>query len=222
MIPRYRVAALGFSLLLALVGSPAAFADSIYDVTIGTSSLAGSGATLAFDLTSGGSLANTASISSFSSDALLGSNGPNSGSATGALPGVVSLDTKTYFFNEYLQGLTLGNSMSFQLDVTTNAPTGGALPDTLAFFILDPTASYSLPTTSDPTGANSLFTLQIDGSPSGVVGNYGGTPSGVDVTLTSVSVPEPGTLGLMAIGLLGAIGIALRRNRGSSTLDRGV
>lgn len=213
MRPHTRVLAAKFGLLLALSGSQAALADSIYAVTVDTASLSGTGATLAFDLTSGGTSSNDVSISAFTTDGSLGANGPNSGSVSGALLGAVTLAASpSSFFNEYLQGTALGSTISFQLDATTNRPTGIGLPDTFALFVLDPTATYSLPTTSDPTGADSLFTLQIDGSSGGIVSNYG-AGSGVGVTLTTV--PEPGTLGLMALGLLGAIRAATYKKRRS-------
>jgi hypothetical protein len=141
---------------------------SNYDVTIDTSALSATDSTLAFDFVSGGAFANKITIADFSTNGTLGANGPNSGSVTGAFPGTVTLSDAS-FFNEYLQSTTLGSKISFQLNATANGPTSGSLPDTFSFFLLDPTAGHSLLTTSDPAGADSLFSLQIDGSPLGIV-----------------------------------------------------
>jgi len=187
--------------LLVLSVRESALADSIYDVTIDTSSLSGQDATLAFDfIAGGGTQSNTITISDFTTDGTLGTNGPNSGSVTGSLPGTVTLSNAS-FFNEFLQGIDLDTSVAFTLDATTNAPTDSSLPDTFSFFVLDPTASYSLLNTTDPTGADSLFTLQIDGSAGGVTGIY-----------TPTSVPEPEELGLWLTALLG-VGLAMRLRR---------
>lgn len=176
---------------------------SDYDVTINTSSLSGDASTLAFDFIAGGAFSNTVTLSDFSTNGTLGASGTNSGSVTGALPGTVTLSDAS-FFNEFLQRMTLGSTISFQLDATTKGPTAGALPDTFSFFILNPAASSSLLTTTDPTGANSLFSLQIDGSASGIVGNYSSEPPVSATLVTSTSVPEPNTWGLLLLGLLGA------------------
>ena len=132
-----------------------------------------------------------------------------------ALPGAVTLNTLggTSFFNEDLQGLNLGSTISFQLDATTNGPSAGA-PDAFSFFILSSAATTSLLTTTDPTGGNSLFGLQIDGSPGGLVDSYTSSPS-IPVTLVPVSstpVPEPTTFALLLFGLLG-LSVAASRKR---------
>jgi hypothetical protein len=198
--------------LLVLSVHASALADAIYDVTMDTSSLSGQDATLAFDfIAGGGTQSNTITISDFTTDGTLGTNGPNSGSVTGSLPGTVTLSNAS-FFNEFLQGIDLGTSVAFTLDATTNKPTDSSLPDTFSFFVLDPTASYSLLNTTDPTGADSLFTLQIDGSTGGVTGIYSSDPALRVKLETPTSVPEPEELGLWLTALLG-VGLAMRLPR---------
>lgn len=183
-------------------------AQSDYDVTINTSSLSGTGATLTFDfIAGGGTQSNIVSISDFSTNGTLVSGGVNSGSVTGSLPGIATLSNAS-FFNELQQGINLGSTITFQLDATRNAPTNDSLPDTFSFFILDRTASSSLVSTTDPTGASSLFTLQIDSSPGGILGVYTSTPS-VPVTVTA-AVPEPATPALFLAGLLGIASFVVR------------
>ena len=179
---------------------------SDYDITINTASLNGTDASLAFDLVSGGSFGNSATISDFVTNGIPTVNGPNSGAVFGALPGTVTLSDSS-FFNEYLEGITLGSTVSFQLDVTSHAPTGGALPDTFSLFVLDSSAASSLLTTTDPSGADALVSIQINGSASGILGVYTATP-GVMATVTpaqpSTGVPEPDVLTLMILGVSAA------------------
>jgi hypothetical protein len=164
-----------------------ALADSDYDVTLNTAGLAGSGATPTFDFISGGGTqSNSVSILDFSTNGALVFGGVNSGSVSGTLPGTATLSNAS-FFNELQQGITLGSTISFQVDLTTNAPSVGSLPDTFSLFLLDPTASYSLTNTADPTGSDSLLTVQVDGSQSGILGAYNGSGPSVPVTVTSVS-----------------------------------
>ncbi len=166
------------------VGSPAR-AQTDYDVAINTSSLTGTGTTFTADfIAGGGTQSNSVTISNFSTDGTLVPGGVNSGSVSGSLPGTATLTNGT-FFNELQQGITLGSTISFELDLTANAPSSGTLPDTFSVFLLDPTASTSLTNTSDPTGSDSLLTVQVDGSPSGILGVFSGFAPDIGVTVTS-------------------------------------
>src|SRR5437763_15415084 len=120
-------------------------------ITIDTSLLAGVSTDLAFDLTNGGLPANTVTISGFASNGTLGA-ASSSGDVTGALPGVVTIGD-TGFFNEYLQNITLGSSLTFSFDTTGNPAAPGSFPDGFALFFLDPITGLPLFATSDVTGA---------------------------------------------------------------------
>jgi hypothetical protein len=116
----------------------------LYDVTLNTSALSGITGALTFDFI----------------DGMLGAT-----SSTGAVTGTVATGlgmTDASFFNEPQQVMTLGTSISFELDATTNLPAPGSLPDTFSLFLLDPSGTSSLVSTSDPTGADSLLTFQIN------------------------------------------------------------
>jgi hypothetical protein len=185
----------------AWLASASAFADSVYSVDVDTSSLSGTSAQLAFDLIYGGGPSNTVTISDFSTDGTLGTVFPT-GLVSGTLPGTVTLtDSSSSFFNEYLTDLTLGNTFSFTLDATTNGPDSSSVPDALSVFLLDPTSGLPLFTTSDPTGSDSLFTLNIDGIYGGDLGVYTATVAATPGSVSSSPVPEPHDSILLAGGL---------------------
>jgi hypothetical protein len=195
--------------ILAAALAQSASADTLYQVTVDTTSLAGTAATLAFDFTDGGPPSNQITISNLASDGTLGGSA-TTGSVSGSSPGSFTLHD-TVFFSELVQGVTLGKQLTFELDATTNGPSAGSLSDTLSFFILDGSgvsnsaSALSLITTTDPTQANSLFTLQIDGSTSADVSIFSASPT-VPVTFGPVTgpvtgVPEPDSLPLLALAL---------------------
>jgi hypothetical protein len=127
--------------------------------------------------------------------------------------------TDASFFNEQQQVLTLGTSVSFELDATTNLPAPGSLPDTFSLFLLDPTGTNSLVSTADPTGADSLLTFQINdttnasGAVVGEMDVYGANPS-LPVTATihvTAAAPEiDGNSAGSALTMLIAGAIVLR------------
>ena len=195
--------------ILAVTLAHGASADTLYQVTVDTTSLAGTAGTLAFDFTDGGPPSNQVTISGLQSDGTLG-NSATTGSVSGSAPTSFTLHD-TAFFSELVQGLTLGKQLTFELDATTNVPSPGSLSDTLSFFILDSTgvtnsaSALSLISTTDPTQANSLFTLQIDGTNGADVSIFSASPT-VSVTFGPVTgpvtgVPEPGSLPLLALAL---------------------
>jgi hypothetical protein len=192
--------------LIPLISPASAFATDI-DINVNTSQISGTSAQLAFDfIYGGGASSNTVTILDFSTTGTLDINGPNSGNVTGTLPGGVSLSTAGgSFFNEYLTDITIGNNVSFQFDATTNAPGVGSLPDAFSLFILDPNTGLPLFTTTDPTGADSLLTLNIDGSAQGALSTFSAPGGEAVVTATTAPgpgtlVPEPGTLLLLGSG----------------------
>jgi len=189
--------------MFLLLTPPSAVADSV-TISVNTSAVTGVSASLAFDLINGGSASNTVTISDFSTDGTLGAVSPT-GEVTGTLPGTVTLmDSPASFFNEYLTGMTLGASISFVLDATTNGPDPVSVPDALSVFLLDPITGLPLFPTSDPTYSDSLFNLNIDGTPTGTLSVYsapGGEAVVTATPVTATSIPEPATFFLLIVGL---------------------
>ena len=169
-----------------------------FSVSIDTSMLSGTPAQLGFDFIDGDATNNnSATISLFVTDGSLGGSS-TTGGVSGIPPNVTLADTS--FFNELLQTTTLGTSIAFMLDLTTNPPVFPGIPDGFSVFILDATGASSLVTTDLPGDA--LFVASSDGS----VLVAGTTSPSVPTSVTAVPGPSAlllSVLGLAAISLRG-------------------
>jgi hypothetical protein len=188
-------------LILAVSGGGTSLlrADVVYSVTVDTTTLAGAGGYMAFDLLGGTPLEdNIATITGFASTSTLGS-GSTSGDVTGTLtPGPLTL-TADQFFNEWLQAVTYGSGLTtFTLDLTTDYILASA-PDSFSFFLLD--SGFNPITTSDPSGADSLFSIDLVGSATSPA-VYTSTSATASVTPAPAGTPEPRTLWLVWLALL--------------------
>lgn len=163
-------------------------------ITVDTSALSGTPAQLAFDLVDGGPPANSVTISGFGTSGTLGASS-STGDVVGNFPGSVVLSDTT-FFNEYLQDITLGNTLSYTFDNSGLPADATSFPDGFSFFLLDPTTGQSLASTSDPTGANALFLLGI-GTRSGLA-----IYTGQNFSVSVQGVPEPSSSILLLVGVL--------------------
>lgn len=175
-----------------------AMGDAIFDVSVTTTPIKGAVGFLAFDFLGGSPVENnTVTISGFSTDAVLGTLTP-SGDATGTIsPGPGTLDDGQ-FFNEFLQAVTYGTTITFQLDLTTNAAVSG-IPDNFSFYLLDSTQAPF--TTSDPTGADSMFSINVTG-PALTPDVFTSSSATATVTAAGSGVPEPGAFWLVAGGFV--------------------
>ncbi len=165
-------------------------------VIVDTTPLAGVSGFIGFDFVSGDGVPNnTISIQGFGTDGLFG---PPSftGDASGDLLAGPLLLGDSQFFNSALVPVQFGTVVGFELH-TTEAGTSLPAPDEFSFFILDGFMT-TLPTT-DPSGANALLVVDIQGT-STVPDVY--LAGGAQVQL--FAIPEAGLgvmLGLVAIGL---------------------
>ena len=213
-------------LLIVAVAASAgiASADSIFTVTVNTVPLMGlvGPFAVAFQLTDGSGLAdgnNTAILSNFLFGGGSATGCPpaactTTGSASGDLTGSVKL-TDTDFFNSFAEQFTVGNTLSFIVDLTTNMDAGGT-PDTFAFSLFD---NGSPIPTLDPLGADTLLSVDIR-SVSPTILTFATDPSRTTISLAAPvigaapsPVPEPGTLWLMAIALVALVGVRRARRQ---------
>jgi hypothetical protein len=206
-----------FTMVLAPAGE--VHANLIYTVNLDTSpltSVAGDYA-LAFQLNDGegvGDANNTITLSNFS----FGGGGAAgcplncliTGGASGDMGSAVTLIDNS-FFNSFSERFTPGASLSFKLDLTTNLDAGG-VADFFGFSILH--NGNALPTLDDLLADNLLY-INIDAA--NPAPSFFATAAGSPATLgaptavlapPSGEVPEPGSLVLMAIGLVSLIGMS--------------
>jgi hypothetical protein len=82
---------------------------------------------------------------------------------------------------------------------------GSSTPDSFSFFLLDDSL-FPLPlfATTDPTGADALFIVDIDGTSGGNLQIFDSINTGVTWTVTPpTAVPLPSTALLLGVGVLG-------------------
>ena len=186
--------------VLTLLAAVRANAISTYDVSLNTTAIAGASGTLqmlAFDLIDGDlEVNNTITATGFSTDGML------------PLSSDVVLED-TGFFNEELRDITFGTYLNFTLELTDNSVPPGFF-DQFSFFILDENFLPLFPTT-DGTGADALFVIDITGEHGGRSEIFDAAPGAPNVTWSvtlrqnSTDVPDvaqTGQLFALAFGTL--------------------
>ena len=104
-------------------------------------------------------------------------------------------------FSESFRGETFGTSLSFTLSSTNKFANQGA-PDEFSFFLINAANLGSVVSTSDPTGADALFILDLNGIGNGALTVFTPRTAGVAYTVTPAqqSVPEPSSIVFVAFG----------------------
>ena len=170
-----------------------------YNVVIKSPGFASAHVQLAFDLTGSGFGTNMVTLSPIASD---GIQGPTSttGNVSGTGPWLFS---DTEFFNELLIDFDpLGTTMSFSFD--TSGILGGGFPAAFTFFVLDPNPLdplYPFLITTNGPG-NALFEVDLNGSGADDLTVYTPDQEGYFTQVTAVAVPEPGSVPLLAAGIV--------------------
>jgi len=192
------------------------------EVSIDTTTYDGTDGILAFDFLDGDWLVNNSvTVRSFYTDGTLGVATPT-GSTSGSLvsPDSVTL-TDADFYNSLSQEIHFGSSIYFMLEITEQG-SGRPTPDSFSVFLLDNTEMPLFPTT-DFTGADALFAVDIDGTPTGNLQVFSGVGTSSSVTWAvqaPSAVPIPGTAWLLGSALLGGLAARHRRREGSPSTNR--
>lgn len=195
-----------FVALFLCFASAASASTTTYDVTIDTSSIAGTVGSLDFNFDPGPLVTQAASLqildfTSTGAGALAGS--PTlTGDVSGSLPATVTFDNGTAF-NDYFEGFTFGTTISFDVTLYGDAlstPDGVSTSGSTFAFSMFSDAAGSVPAlTTDTTNG---FALTVDV-------NLDGTTTVADssgqtiVEQATATVPEPFTLLFLAPTLVG-------------------
>ena len=222
LIPMLRATC--YAVGIAFLCASTAFADSVeYNVTVNTSLLAGIAGSLDFNFNPGLLVTQGADLQilNFSSNGSLQNCASNvqgfcnTGDVTGTLPGTLSFDNGTAF-NDYFDGFTFGNTLSFDVTLygpALTTPNGTATSGSTFAFSMFSDSAGTVPTLTADLANGFAATIDVNLDGTTTVENFS---SQTKVSLVN-TVPETSGWLSLALSVLGVIIIATwkRRSRGS-------
>ena len=197
----HRFVVFGLAGLVLSVAGAATAAPVTYSVIVNTSSISGTPGSLDFNFAPGAVDSQPAfvQISGFSSNGTLVSCPSNvqgfcnTGDVTGTLPGTLTFDNGTAF-NDYFDDFTFGSTLSFMVSLSGPAlstPDGTSSSGSIFAFSMFSDPAGSIPALTSNNTLGYAMTVNV---------NLNGTTT-VDDFSAQTTVPEPGSLSLMALGV---------------------
>ena len=178
----------------------------IYNVTVNTTSIAGTPGSVDFNFNPGSLVTQAASLQilNFSADGSLAGNPVSSGDVSGALPATLTFDNGTAF-NDYFEGFTFDSKLSFDVSLygsALNSPDGTSTSGSTFAFSMFSDAAGTTPVLTNDSANGFAFVVNV---------NLDGTTAATDF-ITASSVPEPSCS--LLVGVAVAFGILRLRRRG--------
>ena len=183
-----------------------------YEITINTSSIAGTVGSVDFNFNPLLLTPKAASLQIlyFSTDGTLAGTPALTGDVSGALPSAVTFDNGTGY-NDYFEGFTFGSTLTFDVGLYGPALSSSnevsTLGSTFAFSMFSDAAGTVSALTSD-TSDGFAFIVNVNPDGSTTVTDYSDQTT---VESETSVIPEPGSLWLVAIGLIFIAGVCQRR-----------
>jgi len=157
-------------LSLLVLGSGAAYADKIVEISVDTHTVTGTTGYLDFQFNLGPLVTQPATVQilNFQGATYIGGTQQLTGGASGGpLPSTITL-VNSSSFDDAFEGVSLGNSLSFLLDfggTAVNSPNGTATSTSEFLFSMFSDVDGTVPLlTSDPNGLLGSVTVNLDGT----------------------------------------------------------